>query len=165
MLAVAFTGPSNSGKTTLIKKVSSHLIKSNKRVSIIKHDPKDKAVFDTKGKDSQLFFETGADVAVVSPTRTTMFFQRNYSIDDIISKFGNRDFVLVEGLKWIELPRVGIFRGKIDESYLDRVDAIAIDDTINPKDYNLPERIDILDLNSVDEVVSWIYQNAKKIEE
>jgi len=54
-VAVAFTGPSNSGKTTLIEKVAKELIK-NYQVAIIKNDPKDKAQFDIKGKDSYIFY-------------------------------------------------------------------------------------------------------------
>ena len=55
-LAVAFTGPSNSGKTTIILKVARKLIHEHaKDVAIIKHDPKDKARFDVEGKDSYKF--------------------------------------------------------------------------------------------------------------
>ena len=51
MLAVAFTGESNSGKTTLIEKLV-RLIKSQNpkaKICVIKHDPKDKAQIDNKG--------------------------------------------------------------------------------------------------------------------
>ena len=165
MRAIAFTGPSNSGKTTLIKKISTKLQEDGKKVSIIKHDPKDKAIFDKEGKDSHTFFNTGADVAVISPNRTTLFFHKGYSVEEVIEKFGDSDFLLVEGLKWLNLPRVGIFRGEIDESYLDKVLAIAIDDTINPKNYKIPSSIDILDLNNTDEVVQWIEKRAKKVKD
>ena len=48
-LAVAFTGPSNSGKTTLIVKVAAKLMHEHgKEVAIIKNDPKDKARFDIR---------------------------------------------------------------------------------------------------------------------
>lgn len=70
--AVAFTGPSNSGKTTLIVKISQMLQTNGFKVAIIKHDPGDKAVFDKEGKDSYKFSQTGADVAVVSPKKTTI---------------------------------------------------------------------------------------------
>ena len=65
-LIVAFSGPSNSGKTTAIVKVASILQDNKFKVCIIKHDPKDKAMFDREGKDSFKFSQTGADVAVVS---------------------------------------------------------------------------------------------------
>ncbi|NPA50851.1 MAG: molybdopterin-guanine dinucleotide biosynthesis protein B, partial [Epsilonproteobacteria bacterium] len=44
-LVVAFSGPSNSGKTTLIAKLIDKLSKEFK-VCAIKHDPKNKAIFD-----------------------------------------------------------------------------------------------------------------------
>ena len=88
-IAVAFTGPSNSGKTTLIIKISNILQDSGYKVSIIKHDPKDKARFDKPGKDSDKFSQTGADVAVVSPNRTTFFKQNSSTIDEMIESIEN----------------------------------------------------------------------------
>ena len=70
-LAIAFSGPSNSGKTTLILKVGKKFIKDGLKVAIVKHDPGDKAKFDVEGKDSFKFSQIGADVVVASPTRTT----------------------------------------------------------------------------------------------
>ena len=115
-VAVAFTGPSGSGKTTLVKKISNILIKTRK-VAIIKNDPKDKAVFDVEGKDSDTFSKTGAEVVVTSPTRTTYFSQREKTLEEIIAMIHTFDILLVEGLKTLPLPRIAIFRNKIDESY------------------------------------------------
>lgn len=70
-LAIAFSGPSNSGKTTLIVKVA-QILKQKYKLAIVKHDPSDKAVFDKEGKDSWKFSQTGAEVVVASPTRTTL---------------------------------------------------------------------------------------------
>jgi len=160
--AVAFTGPSGSGKTTLVEKVAKNLIKT-KKVAIIKNDPKDKAIFDVEGKDSYKFSQTGAEVVVTSPTRTTYFSKRDRELDEIIDMFGSFDILLVEGLKTLPLPRIAIFRNKIDESYLDCSEAIAIDETINIKEYNIPKEIDILNLNSTSDIVNWIEKNAKKV--
>jgi len=159
---VAFTGPSGSGKTTLIKKIAQELIKT-KQVAIIKHDPKDKAIFDKEGKDSFIFSQTGAEVVVTSPTRTTYFSKKHKSLDEIISMLNSFDILLVEGLKTLPLPRIAIFRNKIDESYIDYSEAIAIDDSINIKEYNIPENIDILDLNDTKSIIEWIEKNAKEV--
>jgi molybdopterin-guanine dinucleotide biosynthesis protein B len=158
--AVAFTGPSNSGKTTLIEKISKKLI-STYKIVIIKNDPSNKAQFDKEGKDSYKFYQTGAEVVVTSPSRTTYFSHRQKSLDDIIDMVSDFDYLLVEGLKYLPLPRIGIFRGEIDESYFSYIKAVAIDETI---DKNLiPKEIDILDLNNIDNVISWILNNAKEI--
>ena len=161
-LAVAFTGPSGSGKTTLIEKISKRLI-DRREVAIIKNDPKDKAIFDIEGKDSYKFSQTGAEVVVTSPTRTTYFSKREKSLDEIIEMFKHFDILLVEGLKSLPLPRIAIFRNKIDESYFDYSEAIAIDDTINIKEYNIPKNIEILNLNSIDNIIEWIEKNSKEV--
>lgn len=160
--AVAFTGPSGSGKTTLVEKIAKVLIEQ-REVAIIKHDPSDKATFDKEGKDSHKFSQTGAEVVVCSPTRTTYFSQRNKELSEIIRIFNHFDILLVEGLKTLPLPRIAIFRNKIEESYLNYSEAIAIDQTIKIDEYNIPNHIDILDLNNTAQIIEWIDQHAKEV--
>jgi len=161
-LAIAFTGPSNSGKTTLIEKIARVLI-TNHKVAIVKNDPKDKAKFDVEGKDSWKFFNTGAEVVVTSPTRTTYFSHRQKQIDEIIEMVDDFDYLLVEGLKTLPLPRIAIFRNSIDESYFRCSEAIAIDNSIDLSNYNVPSNIDILDLNNTEQIINWIKTNAKAV--
>jgi len=161
-VAVAFTGPSGSGKTTLVEKVAKVLIEDQK-VAIIKNDPKDKAVFDVEGKDSDKFSKTGAEVVVTSPSRTTYFSKREKTLDDIVAMINDFDILLVEGLKTLPLPRIAIFRSQIDESYFSCSEAIAIDETIDQTQYVIPENIDILDLNNITQIIEWINNHAKQI--
>ena len=160
-IAVAFTGPSNSGKTTLIVNISQMLKKYGYKVCIVKHDPKDKAIFDVEGKDSWKFSQTGADVAVVSPNKTTLFKQSPSSIDEIVTMFGDFDYLLVEGLKTLPLPRIAVFRGSLDEKYFEMTDAIATDDTIEKE--SIPKSCVHLDLNNTKSIVEWIDKNGNKI--
>ena len=163
-LAVAFTGPSNSGKTTLILKVARKLINEHHRqVAIIKHDPRDKAQFDVAGKDSYKFSDTGAEVIVTSPKRTTYFSKRNKDLDEMIRLFDSFDILLVEGLKNLPLPRISVFREQLDEDYFPFMNALAIDDTIQLTNYNMPKNVEILDLNKPNQVIDWIYKNAKEV--
>jgi len=161
--AVAFTGPSGSGKTTLIEKISIELVKTRK-IAIVKNDPSDKAKFDKDGKDSDRFYKTGADVAVVSPTRTTLFSHSYRQIDELSNMFGNFDLLMVEGLKTLPLPRIAIFRNEIDESYLPVVSAIAIDSSIDLNNYDLPDSLSILDLNNTDAIIEWIDKNSMELD-
>ena len=160
--AVAFTGPSGSGKTTLVEKLSKELVKT-REVAIIKHDPKDKAVFDKEGKDSYRFSQTGAEVVVASPTRTTYFSKRQKELDEIVQMLNHFDILLVEGLKTLPLPRIAIFRGSIEESYLSCSEAIAVDNSVDLTQYKIPKEIDILDLNNTQEIIEWIDKNAKSV--
>lgn len=163
-IAVAFTGPSNSGKTTLIVKVAETLMhKHGKAVAIVKNDPKDKAQFDVAGKDSYKFSQTGAEVVVTSPTRTTLFSQRHKELDTIIAMLGEFDVLLVEGLKTLPLPRISIFRNAIDESYYPYMNALAVDDSVPLSQYTLPENVAVLNLNDPDEVIAWIFHHAKEL--
>jgi len=162
-LAVAFTGPSNSGKTTLIVKVSEALKREGKKVAIIKNDPKDKATFDVEGKDSHKFSQTGAEVVVTSPQRTTFLSKRHKELDEIIELFNEFDFLLVEGLKNLPLPRISIFRNKIDDEYYPYMNALAIDETINIDGEDIPQEIEVLDLNNTDQIIDWIKNNAKEV--
>ncbi len=163
-LAVAFTGPSNSGKTTLILKVARKLIHEySKKVAIIKHDPGDKARFDVDGKDSFKFSQTGAEVIVTSPTRTTYFSKEHKDLDEMIRLFDKFDILLVEGLKNLPLPRISIFRNSLDSDYFDYMDALAIDESVNLSEYEIPKGVDILNLNDPDLVISWLLKNAKEV--
>lgn len=160
-LVVAFSGPSNSGKTTAIVKVANILQDNGFKVCVVKHDPKDKAVFDTPGKDSYKFSQTGADVAVVSPNKTTLFKKSTTTIEDLIDLFKDFDYLLVEGLKTLELPRISIFRNRLDENYFSVTNAIASDETIDDND--IPDYIEKLDLNNPEELIIWIDKNAKRV--
>lgn len=154
MKRVAFSGPSNTGKTTLILKVTKILQDRGFKVGIVKHDPKDKATFDTPGKDSYRFSLLGAEVVVVSPTRTTYFSKKEQSIDEISDNL-SIDILLVEGLKNLPLPRITLFRDKIDESYLEFSDAIATNSLKCDKD------ILNLDINDPEEIANWVLENAQ----
>ncbi len=161
-LAVAFSGPSNSGKTTLIEKISNSL-KNEYKIAIIKHDPKDKAIFDVAKKDSYRFFATGAETVVVSPTRTTFFSHQSRDLDSLIKLFDEFDLLMVEGLKEWDLPRISIFRDEIDLSYIKYSDAIAFDESVDISRYDIPKELDLLDLNDVEMIIEWIKKNAKRV--
>lgn len=160
-LSVAFTGQSNSGKTTLIEKVATKLIGDGFKVCIIKHDPKDKARFDKEGKDSFKFFQTGADVAVVSPAKTTLFKQQTSSVDEMVALFGEFDYLLVEGLKTLPLPRICVAREALNSDYFEFSDVLAIDQSIVlDGDF---KNMNYLDLNNTDMIIEWINTNGKKV--
>ena len=61
----------------------------------------------------------------------------------------------------MELPRISIFRNKLDDSYFELSNALAIDDTIDKK--YVPKNLDILDLNNPLEIIEWIDKNAKRV--
>ena len=100
-------GWSGSGKTTLIETVMPRLLKRNLKVAVVKHDVHGIDV-DRPGKDSDRFFQAGADV----------FLQGNEELNrlhpdpaaDLVSRLialaRRYDLVLVEGHKQSPLPKV-----------------------------------------------------------
>lgn len=163
-LVVCFSGHSNSGKTTLICKIANELKKRDFKVAIIKHDPKDKAIFDAalnefgEPKDSAKFSATGADVAVLSPKRTSVFIKQeiNWDLAEILDVFKDFDYLLIEGFKHLKIPRISVMRDEIDDEYISFSDAFAtnVDD----------ERLKVkFDLDDVDSIISWINNNAKRV--
>ncbi|EJB7568989.1 molybdopterin-guanine dinucleotide biosynthesis protein MobB [Campylobacter fetus] len=185
-LAVAVSGRSGSGKTTLIAKIASKLIEQGYKVAITKHDPGDKSKFDKEGKDSYLFSSLGADVAVVSPKRTTVLLQSGLfggdervgseahdnkteefspsktecenDLKKLISYFGEFDYLIVEGLKFIPLPRISVFRDEVDDRYKSFSDAYAtnLDGFANG---NKPK----FGLDDIENIIKWIDNNAKRV--
>lgn len=156
-LIVAFTGPSNTGKTTLIKKLVEHLVPEYK-VCVIKHDPKNKAELDTEGKDSHSFYEAGAHVGILSPQRSTFFFQTPLKIQQMIDAFSPFDYLFVEGLKTLPFPRIGVFREEVDESYLPYTQALALQNV--PIKEAWKEQFDLIELDDLPAIIHWINQHG-----
>jgi molybdopterin-guanine dinucleotide biosynthesis protein B len=98
---------------------------------------------------------------VTSPTRTTYFSHRQKSLDEIVDMINDFDILLVEGLKYLPLPRLAVFRGEVDESYFRYIKAVAIDESVDKS--KIPSEIEILDLNNIDEIIEWVLRNAKDI--
>lgn len=161
-IMIAFIGPSDSGKTTLIVKLA-NLFQNNHKVAIIKHDPKNKAIFDKEGKDSHKFTKTGANVAVSSPKKTTFFLNEEKNIEEIAKTLLPFDILMIEGFKNCNLTKIGIFRNSVDESYFDICSALAVDKSVKESDVKkIPPHIDILNLNNEEMIANWILKNAQK---
>ena len=151
---IAFSGVSNSGKTTLIDGLCKILIPEFK-VGVIKHDPKNKVIFDTIGKDSYKFFESGADVAVISPEQTTIRLNKGLQNDivmDLLNHCEPLDYIFIEGFKTMPYRRICVVRDEFVEYDVENADAIA---TINPANPAFKGKA-ILDLHNHKEVLEWI---------
>ena len=124
---VAFGGVSGSGKTTLIEKLVL-LARPRYEILVIKHDPKNKAEFDTRGKDSYRFFHAGADVVLGSEVKSAIFLHERQEVLELCARFSFKDFIFIEGYKDLPLPRIcvarrgdfeGVDSGGLDSERLD----------------------------------------------
>lgn len=123
--------------------------------------PKIKRYLIKRGKDSYKFSATGAHVAVVSPNKTTLLKQSTSTIDKMVALFGDFDYLLVEGLKTLLLPRIAIFREQLNENYFEVSDAITTDSSIAKED--IPKSCEHLDLNNFQQIRECIDLHGKKI--
>jgi molybdopterin-guanine dinucleotide biosynthesis protein MobB len=110
--AIAFVGPHDAGKTTLLVDLVPALAGRGLRVGTIKHTGKD-AEDDLPGKDSQRHAASGASVAAfVTPARTTARrFGGEEPLETVLAReFAECDLVLVEGYKSLPIPRIEVRR-------------------------------------------------------
>lgn len=153
---VCFCGVSNSGKTTLIEKLSLLLKEQGKRVFILKHDPKDKSRFDTEGKDSYRFFESGADVCLYSPKKAVLMIQNTSPTpQELIAPFLKEwDYVFIEGLRELGFEKILVAREKIESGYEEGVKAFALKNIAKVGE-------NVLDLDNIPQILQWINTNIK----
>lgn len=159
---VGFIGPSKSGKTALILKLAKYLQAKDYKVCTIKHDAKDQAEFDKKGKDSELFFRSGFDTAVISPKRTTIFQHTAKSIDSIVKTFDNFDYLFVEGFSNLPIPHIAICGEKLEKKYLDKCNALICTSNCEKIYQNVSLEIQLIDKNDIEYLSSWIDRYGEK---
>lgn len=122
MNVVGFCGPSGVGKTTLIEQLIAVLKGSGQRVSVIKHAHHHFDI-DTPGKDSWRHREAGAfEVLIASGQRLAKM--REYEVEghpgvhQLIAEMAGCDWLLVEGYKHADIPKVEVWRAALGEAPL-----------------------------------------------
>jgi molybdopterin-guanine dinucleotide biosynthesis protein MobB len=127
MKIIHVVGRSNSGKTTFIKNLVP-LLKKIGKVGVIKHlGDHDYGL--EEGKDTTLFYEAGADIAMGIDSQKSVVAIRNTSLQsslDLLSCQG-MDYVVIEGFKQEPFPKIVIGSLEIDHCVLDNP---GIDDVI-----------------------------------
>lgn len=105
---IGICGFSGSGKTTLIEQVVSRFHHRNLRVAVVKHSSKALDI-DQPGKDSDRFYQAGADVFLED--RNGTFFRchadENSFIQQVHTDISRKyDLVLVEGYKFSPITKI-----------------------------------------------------------
>ena len=109
---VAFVGPHNAGKTTLLVDLVPRLSGMGLTLGTIKHTSKD-VEDDVPGKDSHRHAHSGAAAsALVTPERTTARrLGPEETLETILRReFADCDLVLVEGYKSLPVPKIEVSR-------------------------------------------------------
>lgn len=119
MKVLGFCGASGAGKTTLIVQLLQGLRSAGQRVSVVKHAHQGFDM-DTPGKDSWRHREAGAqEVLVASSHRLALQRQFPEPVDwrpqDLLAELRECDWVLVEGFKHADLPKVEVWRAAVGQ--------------------------------------------------
>ena len=169
MKVIGFSGYSGAGKTTLIEQLIPRLKGSGLRVSVVKHAHHAFDV-DREGKDSWRHRKAGAyEVVVASDIRMAKIreyeVQADPSVHQLIAELSDCDWVLVEGYKHSELPKIEVWRAGADKPvrYAEdgTVTAIATD---SPELLPVPTSLPLLDLNDPDAVTAHLLRTADRYE-
>lgn len=166
---VGFAGPSNVGKTTLITGVLAALKAAGRRVSVLKHAHKRFDV-DTPGKDSWRHREAGAfEVLLASQKRLALL--REYdadiepSVHQLLAELSPCDWVLVEGFKHADLPKIEVRRAAAPEQmaplYPDDAFVVALATDSPPP---MPTSLPLLSIDDPAAVAQWLLQSGDRFD-
>jgi molybdopterin-guanine dinucleotide biosynthesis protein B len=168
--AVGFAGYSGSGKTTLVERLIPALKLRGLRVSVVKH-AHHKFDIDHPGKDTWRHREAGAfEVVVASERRLALIreFEQpsRLSVHHLIAElYDGVDWVLVEGFKESNLPKIEVWRASSGKPTLyaddDFVVAVATD---SPAEMPTATLRPVLDLNDADAVADWLVHNQGRFD-
>jgi molybdopterin-guanine dinucleotide biosynthesis protein B len=174
MKVVGFAGYSGAGKTTLVERLIPVLKLHGQRVSVVKH-AHHKFDIDHPGKDTYRHREAGAfEVVVASDKRLALIreFEQpaQLSAHDLIAELDpGVDWVLVEGFKHSDLPKIEVWRlpepgqPPWPARYPEDRFVVGIATDAAPA-LPQPTALPVFDLNDVDAIAQWLLDNARRFE-
>ena len=168
MNVVGFAGYSGSGKTTLVEKLIPLLKLRGLRVSVVKHAHHSFDI-DQPGKDSFRHRAAGAfEVVVASQNRLALMREFEQpsalTVHQLIAELRQGvDWVLVEGFKHSDLPKIEVWRASSGKSTRYREDSFILA-VATDSPGQLPEATlrPVLDLNDADAVADYLVNNQER---
>ena len=164
MKVLGFAGFSGSGKTTLIERLIPELRARGQRVSVIKHAHHGFDV-DTPGKDTHRHRTAGAHEVLAASRQRVVLMHENEQpaepdIHALIARLDARaDWVLIEGFKDADLPKIAIWRAGLPPHPQDaHTVAVAAD---APPLMATPAALPVLDLNAPAALADWLQAHAQ----
>ncbi len=162
MKVFGITGWKNSGKTTLVADLVSHISARGLRVSTIKHAHCNFDI-DKPGTDSFKHREAGAQqVLLASSNRWALMNElrddQEPELDDLLKELASADLVIVEGFKMGDQPKIQVVRPQNNTERLPAdaqpIVAIASDEQVDPADFDCDGPL--LPLNDIAAVADFI---------
>ena len=176
MKVIGFAGYSGSGKTTLVEALVALMKQRGLKVSVVKHAHHHFDV-DREGKDSWRHRKAGAyEVLLASDQRMALMREyeqsTEFSVHDMLAQLDpSVDWVLVEGFKHGDVPKIEVWR--LQQDRLDkgksleplyphdtRVLAVATDAA---QDLPQTPAQPVLDVNQPQAVLQWLLDHADSL--
>ncbi len=167
---VSIVGKKNSGKTTLVVALVHELVRRGHRTMTIKHGAHPFEA-DQQGKDTWRHMHEGAAERVVmeSPTTRVLIAKTTQEMGprEIAAKYlSDADFIVVEGFKKADLPKIEVYRRAVHAQPLYSPDAPDASSYIgivtDVSDYRAPVPVmRFTDTNWLYRVVDIVLQGAR----
>ena len=111
---IQIVGYKNTGKTTIVCRLTELLKQGGYTVATMKHDAHDFEM-DKEGTDTWRHQQAGADLTIITSPHQTAIIQRHATpLEQLIHAWGNVDFVLVEGFKTASYPKFILVKNEQD---------------------------------------------------
>jgi molybdopterin-guanine dinucleotide biosynthesis protein B len=166
MKAIAITGYSGAGKTQLIEGLIPALKARGLRVSVIKH-AHHRFDIDHPGKDTFRHRAAGAsEVLIASRHRLALVREFDHATDlsarDLLARLsGDADWVLLEGFRGGDLPKLEVWRAAPGQpAHYGDDPLIAAVATDAPRLLPRPAALPVLDLNDPETVAVWLVEHG-----
>jgi molybdopterin-guanine dinucleotide biosynthesis protein B len=155
------------GKTTLVEQLITALRARGQRVSVIKHAHK-RFDIDHPGKDSHRHREAGAtEVLIASAHRLALLREFDAegmpTVHQLLAELSPSDWVLVEGYKHADLPKVEVWRAALGHAPLYPEDPFVVA-VATDVPAGLPEATarPVFDLSAPEALASWLMDTAER---
>jgi len=162
MKTFGFAGWSGSGKTTLIEKLIPLFVERGLRVSVLKHAHHTFDV-DHPGKDSHRHRQAGAaEVLVTSSRRWVLMHElrggKEPSFEEQIAHLSPCDLLIVEGFKYLPIPKLEVWRAVTGEPMLhpNDPDIVAV-----ASDAKVATTVPLLELNAHERIAAFVLGHLK----
>lgn len=176
MKVIGFAGYSGAGKTSLVEPLITLMRAQGLSVSVVKHAHHDFDV-DHEGKDSWRHRKAGAYEVVLASDRRLALMREftqpvELSVHEMLAELDSRvDWVLVEGFKHADLPKIEIWRdqpervgaGKSQAPLFPHDPHVLAVATDAPHRLPMPPCQPVLDLNAPAQILQWLLAHAGQL--
>jgi molybdopterin-guanine dinucleotide biosynthesis protein MobB len=152
---ISFTAKSGTGKTTYLEKLIPLLKKEHLRLAVIKHDAHGFEI-DKPGKDSYRLTHAGADHMILTNENQTAAIIAHHGqhpdLDTILSRIEHVDFIITEGYKLCDQPKIHLLRKGYNETPVGNQENVIAYVT----DFSFEADVPVFDLNRPEDLVPFL---------